>query len=470
MKKNDVLIATVSSYGSEGEGIVKTGGFTVFLPFAIPGEKVRFKVLKVNKNVAFGKVEEVLTPAEERVRAKCPVFQKCGGCQLMHLSYSSQLSVKNELISNCLKKIAFLNVEPSKTVASVPEFYYRNKLQLTIRQTNEGVKIGFFALNSHRVIDINNCIIHGEWCEKIITTLRKYIEDKRISAYNEVTHSGVLRHIVVKKVGLNYLIILVINGNKISGIKHFQELLKVALGVDYSLYLNINTREDNVILTNDFVHISGSEFIDDSLLQIKYSIGPASFMQVNDSVKIKLYQKVCDLVGNENTVIDAYCGAGLLTALLARQSKKVIGVEIVDEAIKCANKLATENNVTNAKFICAPCEEVLPDLIKENPQAVIVLDPPRKGLDKKVALAVRDSKPKKIVYISCSPQTLARDLGIIGGTLDYEDNNLKKKIDGTVDCKSGERLPNGYKISYLCGYDMFAQCKGVETLCVLTLD
>ena len=469
MKKNDILTGIVCSFGSEGEGIVKMDGMTIFLPFAIPGEKVRFKVLKVNKNIAFARIEEVLTPAEERVRAKCPVFQKCGGCQLMHVDYNRQLVIKSELISNTIKKIAHVQTAPIKTVASCPEFYYRNKLQLPIRDTKDGVKIGFFALNSHRVVDIDNCIIHGEWCEKVITAIRKYIQDKKVLAYNEETHTGLLRHIVVKKVGLSFIVIIVATSNKLPALSYLQELLKVALGVDYSLFLNVNTREDNVILSDEYIHLYGKEFAEDSILQIKYSIGPASFMQVNDNVKIRLYQKVLDLVGNSDTVIDAYCGAGLLTAMLSKQANKVIGVEIVSEAIDCANKLAKDNGITNTQFICSPCEEVLPTIISQNPEAVLVLDPPRKGLDKSVALAVKKARPKKIVYVSCSPQTLARDIGIIGGTLDYEENNLKKQVERVVDMQNGEIMPSGYKISYLCGYDIFAQCKGVETLCVLTL-
>ena len=467
MKKNDVLVGTVSAYGSEGEGIVKLDGITVFLPYAIPGEKVRFKVLKVQKNIAFARIEEVLAPAEERARVKCPAYKKCGGCQLMHVEYSAQLNFKRDLIANCFKRIAFLDVAPSKTVASVPELNYRNKLQLPIRLTPDGVKIGFFAVNSHRVIDIEDCLIHGEWCKKVISALRLFITENKVSVYDELRHTGLLRHIVVKKIGLNYIIILVVNGNSLPGVKAFEKTLKATLDGDYSLFLNVNTRNDNVILTDDFILVSGKEYLEDNFLQIKYQIGPASFMQVNENVKNKLYRKVCEIVGESDTVIDAYCGAGLLTALMAKHSKKVIGVEIVSEAIDCANLLAQENGINNVEFICAPCENVLPDIIKQNKDAVIVLDPPRKGLDKSVALAVRDSRPKKIVYVSCSPQTLARDIGIIGGTLTYEDNNLRKvNLDGEL---KENYLPNGYKIEYLCGYDMFAQCKGVETLCVLTL-
>lgn len=470
MKKNDVLTGIVTSYGSEGEGVIKQDGYTIFLPFAIPGEKVRYKILKVNKQLAFAKVEEVLTPAEERVRPKCPVFQKCGGCSLQHVSYKEQLKIKKELISNCFKKIAFINVEPSKMISSIPEFYYRNKLQLPIRQTSDGVKIGFFAVNSHRVVDINDCIIHGEWCKKIIDVTRKFIQDKKITAYDEQNHQGLLRHVVVKKVGLKYIVILVINGKALPHANYFEELLKVAIGGDYSLFLNVNTRDDNVILSNEFIHVSGTNRVEDTFLQMCYTIGPESFMQVNDNVKTKLYQKVCDIVGEADFVIDAYCGAGLLTALMARRAKNAIGIEIVPEAIECAKQMASINDVNNVRFICAPCEDVMQDIVTENKNAVIVLDPPRKGLDKKVVLAVKQARPKKIVYVSCSPQTLARDVGIIGETLAYENNELKKQVDSVISLKEGQSLPSGYRISHLYGYDMFAQCKGVETLCVLTLD
>ena len=194
---------------------------------------------------------------------------------------------------------------------------------------------------------------------------------------------------------------------------------------------------------------------------------PASFMQVNENVKQKLYSKAISLVGNSKTVIDAYCGAGLLTALFSKNAEKVIGIEIVSEAIDCAKQMAAKNGITNTEFICSPCEEVLPEIIKKNEGCTLVLDPPRKGLDKKIATAVLESKPEKIVYISCSPQTLARDIGIIGGTLKYDGNNLIKAVDEPIVCDAGTILPTGYAIEFLRGYDMFAQCKGVETICVL---
>lgn len=467
MKKNEIHLGLVTAYGSEGEGIIKFEGYTVFLPFAIPGERVRFKVLKVQKNLVFAKIEEVLAPAEERVRPKCEVFQKCGGCQLMHVNYNSQLVFKRELLQNCFKKIAHINLQPLKTASSSPELYYRNKLQLPIRQTESGVKIGFFAINSHRVVEIKDCLIHGEWCKSVISALKKYISDKKITAYNELTHQGLLRHIVVKKVGYKYLITLVINGKNISNLDYFIKLLTADLG-DFTLYLNVNERCDNVILTDEFIHVHGDKFLTDTFLGVKYEIGPASFMQVNDSVKAKLYSKAVELVGEQNTVIDAYCGAGLLSALFAKKANKVIGVEIVQEAISCAKKMAKENCINNIEFICAPCEKVLPEIIKNNEDSVLVLDPPRKGLDKNLLQSVLLAKPKRILYISCSPQTLARDVAVLTGTLKYEGNELIKNVEEKVEYNLGDTLPTGYAIEYLRGYDMFAQCKGVESICLLT--
>ncbi|MBQ7407655.1 MAG: 23S rRNA (uracil(1939)-C(5))-methyltransferase RlmD [Clostridia bacterium] len=470
MKKNDICLGVVSGYGRDGEGIIKAGDYTVFLPFAIPGEKVRFRVLKVQKNIVFAKVEEVLTPAEERARPKCPVFGKCGGCQLMHVEYNQQLVIKRELITNCFKKIAFINATPSKVIASTPAMHYRNKLQLPVRKGADGVVLGFFAVNSHRVVPVNDCVIHGEWCAKVIGALKKYMTDKGITAYDELSHSGAIRHLVVKKIGFEYIVILVVNGVGLPNLSYFTNLLEVALGARYSLFINVNTRQDNVILTDQFIKVYGDGYVNDTFLGVNYQVGPATFMQVNEYIKGRLYSRVSELVSGEQTVIDAYCGGGLLTAIIAKKCGNAIGIEIVPEAIECANQLAKDNQINNVRFICGSCEDHLPQIIAENPNAALVLDPPRKGLDKQVALAILKSKPRRIIYVSCSPQTLARDIAIIGGTLSYDDSGeLKKKVDCAVNCQEGEILPNGYKIDFLCGYDMFAQCKGVETICALTL-
>lgn len=480
MKKNDILIGTVTDYGYEGEGIIKTENYVVFIPFALVGEQVRYKVLKVNKNLVYGKIEEILIPAVERVSAMCPVFTKCGGCSLMHMEYEKQLDLKRDLIKNCLKKIAFITAEPQKTVASVPKLYYRTKLQLPIRKGANGIEVGFFAQNSHRIVPINNCLIHGDWCERVILALKTYASQKNISAYDELTGKGVLRHIVVKKAGSQYLVILVINGKKVFAINYFNELLKSALNCEFSLFLNVNERRDNVILGNEFIKVSGSGVICDNFQGINYNLGPESFMQVNEYVKGKLYSKAVELATCEfesasekpSSVIDAYCGAGLLTAMLAKKCESVIGIEIVSEAIESAKRLANENSISNANFICSPCENVLPDLILngENKNSVLVLDPPRKGIDNKILRAITQCKPKRIVYVSCSPQTFARDIGIIGNTLTFEDNKMVKTGLEPVTTKNGIKLPSGYVIKYLSGYDMFAQCKGVETLCMLELD
>ncbi len=478
MKKNEIHTGIVSDFGYEGEGIIKTEDYVVFLPFAVPGEKVRYKVLKVAKNLVYGKVEEVLTPAEARVRPNCPVFTKCGGCSLMHLSYKKQLLLKRDIVSNCLKKIAFIDITPQNTVPSKPEFNYRVKLQLPIRQGINGIEVGFFATNSHRLVPINNCVIHGEWCEGVIKAIKRYAEEKHISAYDESTGKGLLRHLVVKKAGKQFIVVLVVNGKKIPHINYFDQLISQALKAEYSLFVNVNERNDNVILGSDYVKISGKGFISDTFSGINYTVGPESFIQVNEYVKGRLYGTAVELATkefsdseNKLNVIDAYCGAGLLTAMLAQKCEKVTGVEIVPEAIENAKRLAIENQIENAKFICSPCEEALPDLINQTDKnSVLVLDPPRKGIDKKIIQAIIKARPRRIVYVSCSPQTFSRDIGLIGGTLEFDESKIIKTGALPSVTPEGIILPSGYTIKYLRGFDMFAQCKGIEVLCSLELD
>lgn len=477
IKKNDILIGTVTDFGYEGEGIIKTEDYVIFLPFAIPGEKVRYKVLKVVKNLVYGKVEEVLTPAEERVRVKCPAYTKCGGCSLMHLNYNRQLDLKRNIVANCLRKIAFIDVKPMRTVPSKPELYYRIKLQLPIRQGENGVEVGFFASNSHRLVPVNNCIIHGAWCEGVISAVKRYANDKNVSAYDESSGKGLLRHVIVKKAGGQFIVILVVNGKKVPQISYFNDLLAQALKAKYSLFINLNERNDNVILGNDYIKVCGDGVITDTFKGITYTVGPESFMQVNEYVKGRLYGMAVQLAtkpfDNDEklpNVIDAYCGAGLMTAMLANKSASVTGIEIVAEAVESAKRLAQENKIENANFICAPCEEVLPDLIRKfDNNSVLVLDPPRKGIDRKIIETINAVKPRRIVYVSCSPQTFARDVGLIGGTLKFDGNSIVKCEQNGVCANSDGTLPSGYKIKYLRCYDMFAQCKGVEVLCSLEL-
>lgn len=471
MKKNDVIVGDIIAYGCEGEGILKTEGVTVFVPFALKGERVEVLILKCAKNIAFGKLLRVITPSMQRVTPKCSVFTKCGGCSLMHMNYSEQLEYKRSLIAETLEKIAFIKTQPHGTSQSEPRLGYRAKLALPVRNENGELKIGFFAPNSHRIIETSDCLLHGEWAKKAIACLKNYINKYKISAYDEKSGAGVIRHLVVKKIGNEFIFILVASTLKLAGVDYFDGELEKTLG-KHSLYINENTQKNNVILGEKFALVSGCGYVLGEWRSLKYKIGPQSFMQVNESVKNDLYSDAISFSGENQIVIDAYCGAGLLTCVLAKNAERAIGIEIVGEAVELARELAKENHVNNAEFICAPCENALPPLIEKiktaGKNAIVYLDPPRKGLDGAVIKALLKAKPEKIVYISCSPQTLARDLGLLLGTLKFNEAGIKKSVEKAFTLNEAEaKSLNGYVIEYLRGYDMFSCCKGVETLCVL---
>ncbi len=462
MVKNENYVGVVSRLGSNGEGIVREKDCTVFVPYALPQEKIKYKILKIKKNVAFGKVVEVCTPAEERIRPKCPVYEKCGGCQLQHLKYKLQLKLKSQIVKDCFSKIAFIDAPVAPAVRSDLEYGYRNKLQLPVREDQFGCVIGFFAQNSHRVVPIKGCPIQPEWSNRIIATLKEFIEKNSISVYNDETCKGLVKHVVVRDVDGRLLITIVINGDFLPCFDELINLLKRDFP-KFSLFLNINKRNDNVVLTDEFVCLYGKKNVISSDLGVKFEIGPASFMQVNDGVRRKIYQdaiKASETDG-DTTVIDAYSGAGMLTAIFAQRSKKAIGIEIIKEAVECADDLKIRNGLEDKmENINAACENVLPDILarerKTAKKCVLVLDPPRQGVDEKLIEAIKRSLPDKIIYISCSPQTLARDVGLLTGSLKRNGEKLEKSDEGGL-----------YELKSVRPYDMFPQTKHIETLVCL---
>ena len=292
MKKNEIYTGKVIGYGSSGEGVIKNEEYTIFVPFTALNEQIEYKVLKVDKKIAYGKLLRVLTSVDDRKEPECPVFGKCGGCNLMHLKYSTQLDIKRNLIKDCFFKIAHIDVEPLRTVESEPCLYYRNKLQMPVREENGLVKMGFFAPDSHRIVETYDCKIHGEWCKGVIAALKECIEKYNVTAYNESTNKGLLRHLVAKKCGDEFMVILVINGEKITFADRFIKLLsEVFCESKFSFYLNVNKGKNNVILGERFIKIYGSEVIEGNLDGIKFISGPQSFMQVNDDIRNKIYKK-----------------------------------------------------------------------------------------------------------------------------------------------------------------------------------
>lgn len=464
LKKNDERIGIVCDYGSEGEGIIKDEGVVIFVPFALLGEKVKYRVLKVAKKVVFAKLIEVLEPSPDRVNPDCPVFGKCGGCQLQHLNYKRQLEIKKQTIQNAFSKIAFLDVSCEEPVCGTTPFRYRNKLQLPISQVGDKTCIGFYAENSHRVVEINDCIINSDWTKSLIDAIKIYMAEFRLRGYDEYLKKGDLREVTAREVSGNLIITIVALRKNLPNLSRLVEILKEKLQNQFSLYLNVNTKDTNQIYGSDFTLIYGDGEYKGEMLGVKFTMGVQSFMQVNSEVCAKLYSCVNDMLSaTENSVVvDAYSGAGLMTALLAKNVSKAIGIEIVTEAVELANQLAKENGL--AEKICnynGKCEEIMPDIIakekQKNSEICLVLDPPRKGCDIEVVKAIIKSDIDKIVYVSCKPSTLARDVGLLVGTLVEQDGQIIK----------AENPKHRYSIEKVIPFEMFPQTKHVETLVCL---
>ena len=467
IEKNQLITAVTESLGSNGEGIIRHEGVTFFVPACLPGEKVVFKVLKIKDNVGYGKVEEVLTPAEDRAREKCPVFLRCGGCCLQHLEYNSQLVFKTNLVKDCLRKIGGLDVKVNPAIKSDLPYGYRNKLQMPIGVDKEGNSvIGFYAERSHRIIPVSSCAIHPEWSEKIIAIVKQYMLECNVKGYDEEKKQGSLRHIVAREVGGNFIFTLVSVTVKLPGVARLIELLSDAFK-SFSLYINVNDKDTNVIFGKEFRLVHGTGFFSAEEQGIVYEAGPVTFLQVNENVRFKLYKDAIKTVAGDGdeVVIDAYSGGGLMTAMLAKQAKRVYGIELEAEAVKCADSLKKKNGLENMTNICGYVEEKLTEVLqKEKGEKLrLILDPPRAGIHRSVLKALLDSGIDSLTIISCNPSTLARDLGILTGSLIEKGTELVKNPNYTAEGLSGY-----YKVESVQPYDMFPQTKHVENLITLT--
>lgn len=457
MEKNEMITGVCEAFGTNGEGIVRVGGVTLFVPFLLPGERAKLKILKLKGKIGYAKAEEIFTPAEVRRRPRCPVFFKCGGCGLQHLRYGEQLKFKTELVRDALKKIGGLEVSVLPCERSEKEYGYRNKLQLPIgRQGRENV-VGFYAERSHRIIGTECCPIHPDWAEALIRALHRFMETCGLDGYDEQRGEG-LRHLVVREIGGKFLVTLVSTYREIKGIDFFLHLLD-EIFPEYSLFLNYHPENTNVVFGEAFKLVKGREVYQGEENGISFEAGPVTFLQVNEGVRNKLYAKALSLVGEEETVIDCYAGGGLLTAMFARKCRRAYGIEIVPEASACADSLK-ERNALSEKMtnLCGRVEELLPKVLQEEKDAVIVLDPPRAGLERSVTALLRECGAKKILMISCDPATLARDLGLLCGTLlpDEEGKLVKRSGEGP------------YEVLFAQPFDMFPQTKHVETLVLLS--
>lgn len=412
-KKNDEVMLKIDDISISGQGIGKADGAVFFCNGLIPGDYAKVKVIKVTKKYYIAIAVEVLEKSKNRVSPPCPVFKRCGGCTLQHLVYEKQLVFKRERILSSFNRIGGLDVKVKSTVFSPSEYNYRNKAVFPVKRINGEVKVGFYSPGSHDIIDIDNCVIQQEKLNEVLSITKKWIEDNNISIYDEKTNSGLIRHIYARISSLGFIMAgLIATLESIPNVDSLIENLKNVDGFE-SFCVNVNDKNTNVIMGDITKTIYGSEFITHEINKLKFDVSLKSFLQVNSPQAEQLYDltlKYAD-IKKDDIVIDLYCGIGTITLLAARYAKQVYGIEYLSEATGNAKANAKKNDIKNAKFICGDCTKEYASLIKKIDKVdVLIVDPPRKGLDGVLIEKIIKSKPSRIVYISCDPGTLARDL------------------------------------------------------------
>jgi 23S rRNA (uracil-5-)-methyltransferase rumA len=417
VEKNKEYIVDIIDNGFQGEGIAKIDGFTIFIPNAIKGEKIKILIVKVLASHAFGKIIEIIKQSDYREESDCITYKRCGGCSLRHIKYNETLKIKQNAVQSLVNKTLENKLKVEETLGMDKPYHYRNKAQYPIGLNKEGKPvIGVFANRTHEIIPIETCYIQNKQSEEIAKYIFNFLVNHKIKVYDEKSGKGLIRHIVTK-IGIKtneVMCIIVINGNELP----YEDILVNELTHKFenikSIIKNINTKNTNVILGNENINLYGNGYIKDILGDFIFKISPMSFYQVNPVQAEKLYNIGVELadINKNDIVFDLYCGIGTISLFMSKFAKEVYGVEIVDEAIVAAKENACINNVTNTKFIAGDVEKVLDDLVnvKKIIPDIIMLDPPRRGLDNTSIENIRKVSPKKVVYISCNPATLVRDL------------------------------------------------------------
>ena len=420
LSKDKMYVVDIVDIGQGGVGIGKFEGFTVFVDGGLVKDKIKVKITKSKKNYAVGDIVEIIEPSPYRVERKCSKELKdCGGCQIQELDYQEQLNIKTNEVKQVISRIGKLeDVVVHPALGMEEPFRYRNKAQFPIQKVDGSPVIGFYKKKSHDIIPTDQCIIQHDVNDKIIKIIKTYIRAYKVSVYDEKTHTGVLRHLVTK-VGFTskeVMVVLVANGRKLPYLNELASVLKENIPGFKTLVVNVNREKTNVILGNENRVIYGDGKINDNIGDLVFEISPLSFFQVNPVQTEVLYNKALEYaaLGENDTVFDIYCGIGTISLFLAQRAKKVYGIEIVEEAIKDAKRNAEINNLDNVEFYVGKAEDVVPKMYKQGKRGnVVVVDPPRKGCDEKVLDTIVSMQPDRVVYVSCNPSTLARDLAYL---------------------------------------------------------
>ncbi len=415
MRKNDEIILEITDFTNEGSGIGRCDGMAVFVPLTAIGDTVKVKILKVKKTYAYGKAMEIINPAQSRIEADCPVFNKCGGCVYRHISYEAECDFKSKMVYEVIKRVGGVDLAPCKILKAQNQNEYRNKAQYPV---DENGKAGFYAFHSHRIIPCSSCALQPKIFAEILNVAEKWIEKFSISIYNEEQHKGLLRHIYLRiaKKTEQIMVTLVINGDELPFADELVVALQAVCGESLkSIQLNINKDDTNVILGKKCVVLWGAPYITDILCGVKIRLSPLSFYQVNRAMAERLYKKAAEYAMPEGKkILDLYCGAGTIGLSMAKRAESIIGVEIIPEAIEDAKFNASENGIENARFICADAAKAAEELAKEGIQSdAVIVDPPRKGCTPELIEVIANKfSPERVVYVSCDPATLARDIKI----------------------------------------------------------
>ncbi len=449
IEKNKIYTAEAVDYTSNGSGIFKINGITVFVPNTAVGDIAEIKILKVGKNYSFGKLERLISPSTDRIDTDCDIFNKCGGCVFRHIEYRAELKFKHKRVYDVLTRIGGVDGNIIGDIVPSPSCNaYRNKAQLPIAQDTSGrIIVGFYAPRSHRVIPLNYCSLQSEPFNRAVGAFLEWANNSGEIAYDETNHKGVLRHLYLRysKKTDELMVCVVANTYKLKEEEELVEILKDKLPELKTVVLNINREKTNVITGKKCRNLYGNGYITDELCGLKFKISPLSFYQINRDAAEKLYGIAADFanLGQGETLLDMYCGTGTIGLSMASRVKNLIGVEIVPQAIEDAKKNAQINNIKNARFICSDASEAAKLLYDEGIRPdCIILDPPRKGCCGDCISVVSEMSPDKIVYVSCDPATLARDLAIFD--------------------------EKGYFTKNAIPVDMFPRTSHVETVCLMS--
>ena len=430
VSKNKEYVVDIMDNGFEGEGIAKIDNFTIFIPNTIKGERVRIMIVKVLSSHAFGKLIEILKASPVRETEDCQTYKRCGGCQLRHIKYEETLKIKQNAVQSLVNKTLKQKIKVEETLGMENPYHYRNKAQYPLGINKEGKPVmGVFANRTHEIIPIQNCLIQNKQAEEVAKFIFDLIVKNKVSIYDEKKQKGLMRHIVTK-IGIKteeIMCILVINGNQIPQEKELINQVIMHFPNVKTIVKNINKQNTNVILGKENIPIYGDGFIKDKLGEFVFKISPLSFYQVNPIQAERLYQIGVDAaqITKQDIVFDLYCGIGTISLFMAPFAKSVYGIELVEEAVCAARENVLINKIDNAQFIAGDVEKILDDLINKQKiiPDIVMVDPPRKGLDRKSIDNILRVSPKRLVYISCNPATLVRDLSALEGL--YEIKRLK---------------------------------------------